>query len=32
MLAKIQTSGAGVEKVKFSANPENFITKIVPAI
>ena len=27
MLAKTETIGRGVEKVKISANPENFITK-----
>ena len=29
MTAKTKTIGAGVEKVKTSANPENFITKLV---
>ena len=28
MSAKTKTTGAGVEKVKISANPDNFITKI----
>ena len=32
MTAKTETIGAGVEKVKISANPENFMTKIVLAI
>ena len=28
MSAKTKTTGAGVEKVKISANPDNFMTKI----
>ena len=32
MLAKTETIGAGVEKVKISANPNNLITKIFFAI
>ena len=32
MLAKTETIGAGVEKVKISANPDNLITKIFLAI
>ena len=32
MSAKTETIGAGVEKVKFSANPDNLITKIFLAI
>ena len=28
MLAKAETIGAGVEKMKISADPDNFITKI----
>ena len=32
MTGKIETIGAGVEKKKISANPENFIAKIVLAV
>ena len=32
MSAKTETIGAGVEKVKISANPNNLITKIILAI
>ena len=32
MLTKTETTGAGVEKVKISANPKNYITKIVLVI
>ena len=32
MSAKTETIGAGVEKVKISANPDKFITKIFFAI
>ena len=32
MLTKTETIGAGVEKVKNSANPDNFITKTLLAI
>ena len=32
MSAKTETTGAGVEKVKISANPYNFISKIFLAI
>ena len=31
-LAKTETTGEGEEKVKISANPDNFITKIFIAI
>ena len=32
MSAKLKSKGAGVEKVKISANPDKFITKIFLAI